>query len=239
MNPLDYWQRSADAWVEFVEHGDRNRELLLDPVMLQQCGTTDGLDVLDIGCGEGRFSRMLAKRGARVVGVDPTEPLLAMAARKGGGPLYVLERAESLPFVDSSFDLVVSYVSLVDIPDFRRAIREMARVLRPGGRAVIANLSSFVTAAMGGWHRGANGEKLHFPVDRYLDERGEVVDWRGIEIVNYHRPLSAYFEAFLGSGFRLKRYLEPAPTKAAVRADPVLAEQLRVPFFYVAVWKRG
>ncbi|MBX7131711.1 MAG: class I SAM-dependent methyltransferase [Fimbriimonadaceae bacterium] len=238
MDPLDLWESSADAWAAFVEQGDKNRDLLLDPVVLGECGDVTGLRVLDVGCGEGRFCRMLAKRGAEVIGLDPTPSLIALAERKGGGPTYALGMAEDLPYEDGSFDLLISYLALLDVADFRRAIAEMARVLQPGGRAIVANQNAFVTTSMNGWHRGPNGEFLHFPVDRYLEEWGETTSWKGIEIVNYHRPLSAYFDAFLTNGFILRRFQEPGPTDEAIRLAPGLEQHCRVPFFYVATWQK-
>lgn len=237
MKPLESWESSAEAWATFVEQGDANRDLLLDPVMLARCGDVAGLRVLDVGCGEGRFCRMLAKRGAEVTGIDPTAGLLEVALAKGGGPTYEEAHAESLPFADALFDLVVSYLSLIDIEDFRRGIREMARVLKPGGRLVVANLSSFVTTSPTGWAKNANGDRLYFPIDNYLEERGDLVAWRGIQIVNFHRPLGAYLQAFLESGLRLLSWEEPSPSDEAVRLAPNLADHRRVPLFYVAEWR--
>jgi demethylmenaquinone methyltransferase/2-methoxy-6-polyprenyl-1,4-benzoquinol methylase len=128
------WSTSAGPWLRLMEQGDPNRVLLLDDVMLGLCGEVEGKDVADIGCGEGRFCRMLAARGARTVGVDPTVELIAEARRQQPGGVFHAVGGEALPLADASMDLVVSYVALVDIPDFRAAIREMARVLRPGGR---------------------------------------------------------------------------------------------------------
>lgn len=140
------WADSARAYVAFQDRGDANRTLLLDPIMLNQCGEVSGLDVLDVGCGEGRFCRMLAARGARMTGIDPTATMIRTACDRGDGTeVYVAAAAERLPFRDASFDLAVSYVTLVDIVDYASAIRECARVLRPGGRIVAANLG-FVTA---------------------------------------------------------------------------------------------
>lgn len=239
VKPQELWEESADAWAAFVEEGDKNRDLLLDPVMLRLCGNVQGARVADIGCGEGRFGRMLAKRGAQVIGLDPTRGLIRLASRKGGTPRYLLARAENIPIASETIDLVVSYVTLVDIEGYRQAIAEMARVLRPHGRLLVANLNPFVTAHMDGWTKGANGEYLHYPVDDYLTERGERVSWRGLDIVNYHRPMSAYFDAFLASGLVLRRFEEPAPTRQAIREAPGLAPNLRVPFFHVAEWQKA
>lgn len=165
--------------------------------------------VLDVGCGEGRFARMLETRGAKVVALDPILRLLSQARSLSLQTSLVRGVGGSLPFADRSFDAAISYLTLIDIPDFRDAIEEMARVLVPGGRLVIANINSFVSAVPDGWVRDEDGRKLYYPLDNYLEERGDVVAWKGISILNYHRPLSAYMDALLSSGLELRKYLEP------------------------------
>jgi ubiquinone/menaquinone biosynthesis C-methylase UbiE len=65
----------------------------------------------------------------------------------------------------------VSYLSLIDIVDFRTAIREMARVVRPNGILLVANPNSFITpCAAQSWVKDEGGKRLHYPVDRFLDE---------------------------------------------------------------------
>src|SRR5690242_13409159 len=115
------WDDSTEAWIAFAE-SDVNRLFLLDPVMLEVCGDVRDKAVLDVGCGEGRFCRMLASRGAKVTGVDPTERLIEEARMLDSNGRHVVAGGEALPFPNRSFDLVVSYVTLVDIADFRAAI---------------------------------------------------------------------------------------------------------------------
>ena len=73
-------------------------------------------NALDVGCGEGRFCRMLNARGVEAVGVDPTSALIAVARTRDTCGSYVEGIAERLPFRERAFDLVVSYLSLIDIP---------------------------------------------------------------------------------------------------------------------------
>jgi len=88
------------------------------------------------------------------VGIDPTVQLLDVARQRDPAGDYRMGVAERLEFESGSFDLVVSYVTLVDIVDFRTAIREMARVLQPGGSLLVANLTGFTSAcAAQGWVR--------------------------------------------------------------------------------------
>lgn len=232
------WAASARAYVAFQDRGDVNRTLLLDPEMLEQCGDVAGLDVLDIGCGEGRFGRMLAERGARVTGIDPTEALIRDAAARDPNETYVAGVAEALPFEDASFDLVVSYVTLVDIVDYAAAIEECARALRAGGHLVAANLG-FVTASEG-WQREEQGRRLYHRVDRYAEERAQVFEWLGIRIISWHRPLSAYMAAYLRAGLELREFLEPVPRDESLRNLDWAEDWFRVPLFTVMKWqKRG
>ncbi|HEX6029833.1 MAG TPA: class I SAM-dependent methyltransferase [Tepidiformaceae bacterium] len=231
------WAASADAFIQLIDQGAPERRLLLDPVMLRLCGDVAGRRVLDDGCGEGRFSRMLASAGADVVALDRTTTMVRAARARRCGPEHVVRgTGDCLPLNDASFDLVVSYIVLVDIPDFRAAIREMARVLRPGGRAVVANLS-FMSVNTG-WVRDEAGRRLHYSMDNYLEERPIQLEWAGVRITNWHRPLSAYMAAFLGAGLRLVEFLEPMPHDDSLRDDPRFEDWYRLPNFVVMAWEK-
>lgn len=231
------WEQSAAAYIAFQDGLDPNRTVLLDPEMLRLCGEVAGCRVLDLGCGEGRFCRMLAERGARTFGLDLTpEMVRTAAARDAGTGSYIRAAAERLPVRAESFDLVVSYVTLADITGYREAIAEAARVLRPGGRLVVANLG-FVTASAG-WLRDEQGRRLYHRVDRYADERPLELEWAGMRIVNWHRPLANYMRAYLGAGLTLREFLEPVPTDESLREDEEFEDWFRVPFFTVMRWDK-
>jgi ubiquinone/menaquinone biosynthesis C-methylase UbiE len=98
-----------------------------------------GRTVYDIGCGEGDLVRWMTGQGASVTGVDTAEMLAkAETAPKAGCERYVAGGAERLPFGDSSADLLTFVASLHHVPEERLddALRECARVLKPGGRAL-------------------------------------------------------------------------------------------------------
>lgn len=231
------WDESAEAWIkEMGASGDFGRVFVLDPVMKGLVADRGHASALEIGCGEGRFCRMMRDWGIRPVGIDPTEALIRQARDRDPEGDYRLGRAEQLAFEPDSFDLVVSYLSLIDIPDIKTAITEMSRVLKPGGTLLIANLTGFTTAAGDiGWIRDKDGVRLYFPVDNYLEERVFWTSWRGIRIQNWHRPLSAYMSLLLGHGLELKFFAEPIPTGG----DPAKAARYRrVPFYVVMEWAK-
>ncbi len=112
----------------------------------------------------------------------------------------------------------------------------MARVLKPGGSLLTANLTGFTSACAGqGWVKDADGERLHYPVDNYLEEFPFWFEWAGIRIENWHRPLTAYMEAFLGAGLQLTFFSE----SDSVSGDEQHRERFRrVPWFVVMEWQR-
>ena len=232
------WTDSAQAWIKRIDSFDFARQVLLDGPMLRMCSDLPAKKILDVGCGEGRFCRMLSQGGARTVGLDPTEKLLAAARMRDPAGTYHLGSGEKLPYEDESFDVVVFYLTLIDIPDFRQAIKEGARVLKSGGRMVIGNIACHASTHPSGWVKDAEGRKLYYPIDHYCDEFGEEVAWAGIKVINYHRPLGAYMEAFLGSGLILREYLEPAPSKDEVKNNPELEFERRVPYLVAMLWEK-
>ncbi|MXQ78011.1 methyltransferase domain-containing protein [Rhodococcus rhodochrous] len=110
---------------------------------VQLLGPVAGRDVLELGCGSAPCARWLAGQGARAVGLDISMGMLqrGRAAMAASGPTVPLVQAgaENLPFADASFDIVCSAFGAVPfVADSARVMREVARVLRPGGRWVFS-----------------------------------------------------------------------------------------------------
>ena len=231
------WKTSAKAWIaDMGETGDFGRQHVLDAVLVARLRTLARGAALDVGCGEGRFCRILRREGFEPVGLDPTAELLGAARARDPDSAYFVGRAEALACADASFELVVSCLSLIDIEDAGTAIAEMTRVLKPGGALLIANLSSFKTAgAHGGWQRDLLGRPSHFAIDHYLERRVSWERWRGIEIRNWHRPLSDYMGWCLDQGLILSHFEEPAATGG----EPAKAARYnRVPWYVVMEWRK-
>ncbi len=230
------WNESAAAWIaDMADEGDFGRRFVLDAPMLARVSAGGFKHALDVGCGEGRFCRKLRSLDVAAIGIDPTQVLIERARVLDPDGDYRIGRAEALDFPDGSFDLVVSYLTLIDIADVAAAIAEMTRVLKPGGALLIANLNSFTTAAQpDGWTRGADG-KLQLRIDNYMEERADWVSWRGIRILNWHRPLSTYMSRLLANGLQLEHFSEPLPNGG----DPdTVSRYRRAPWFLIMEWRK-
>jgi SAM-dependent methyltransferase len=230
------WEESAAAWISGLGiEGDFARRFVLDAPMLERAKLSGATSVLDVGCGEGRFCRMLATQGLMTAGIDPAESLIRQARRLHPHGDYRTGQAEHLPFEDEAFDLVVAYLSLVDIADVKQSIAEMSRVLRPGGHLLIANLNSFYSASNPtGWRREADGTRS-FQLDHYMDERSDWIGWGDLRVLNWHRPLCTYMSLLLGAGLHLRHFDEPLPHGG----DPAQGDLFRrVPSFLIMDWEK-
>lgn len=235
------WIELSQNWIRETRAGRNiNRDGLLDFPMLEACGDVRGLKILDSGCGEGRFCRLLVARGAEyVLGLDACEPMIAAARElQSGRAAYELADVQDLGFIaDESFDLAVSYLNQCDLADFGANTREIFRVLRTGGRFVVANLHP-MRSAVGTWHRDSDGRKLHVVVDNYFDEGERRWKMMGVEFTNFHRTLSTYVRGFLSAGFTLSDIVEPTATAENVARYPDLDDELRVPNFIIYVLQK-
>lgn len=232
------WEQLAPAWIREAREGrNPTRVGLLDTPVLNACGEIQGRRILDCGCGEGRFCRILRDCGAEyVLGLDLCPPMIEAAEKlQAENDEYLVADAENLSFLeDESFDLVVSYLNQCDLPDFRANNQEVIRVLKPGGRFVVANLHP-MRSAVGGWHRGENGRKLHVILDSYFDETERRWMMLGAEFTNFHRSLATYVDGFLDVGFTLRKIIEPTITHEQLQEYPELDDELRVPNFILYV----
>jgi SAM-dependent methyltransferase len=219
------WEREAGAWARWVRtpgHDEWHWRLNW-PAFLELLPAA-GRRTLDLGCGEGRGGVELRGRGHRVVGVDAAPTMVALARETGAYEDVHLADAAALPLDAASVDVVVAYMSLHDIEDLAGTLREVARVLAPGGRMCAAVVHPLSSA-----HLGSDDEVPYFEQRHYTD----VVERDGLEMAFHgiHRPLEAYTGALRATGLALEDLREPAPTDEHIAAFAPLAKARRRPTF--------
>jgi len=134
-----YWNGNAETWTRLARAGyDVYRDYLNTPAFFAMLPDVTGLSGLDIGCGEGHNTRLLAQRGARITAIDIAENFIVFAQQaEADEPLgieYRVASAVALPFPDMTFDFATGFMSFMDIPETERVVAEAYRVLAGGGR---------------------------------------------------------------------------------------------------------
>lgn len=132
---IQQWSSVPQSVLEnFGEQGDFARQHLLNPALFSLLGDINGKKILDAGCGQGYLCRLLAKKGARVTGIEPARDFIQFAIsrekeEKLGVDYIEMDLSE---FTDSNeeFDIVVSNMVFMDIPDYQKAIHNCIRSLK-------------------------------------------------------------------------------------------------------------
>ena len=122
----------------------RITDTLEEHLLLDRIGPVRGLHILDVGCGDGVLATRLAQDGAQVTGLDASADMIAAARRRAKAAGVEIDLVEGdaggLPFPAGHFDRVVSVATLCFVDDPRPTIRDMVRVLKPGGRLILGEL---------------------------------------------------------------------------------------------------
>ena len=227
----DLWEDHAGWWIDgFTDGADPEYEEQILPLAAAELAGAE--TILDVGCGDGQISRVLAARGARVTGIDPTWNQISVAHQRGGGPGYVRAVADDLPFADASFDATVACLVFEHIDAVDAAIAEVARVTKPGGRFCLFLNHPLLQTPGSGWidDHVIDPPEQYWRIGPYLVESESIEQVElGVYIRFIHRPLSRYLNALTEHGLVLERMLEPAPPPGFLERAPEYMEAATIP----------
>jgi SAM-dependent methyltransferase len=242
------WNANAAAWTELSRAGyDLYRDLVNSPAFFALLPRVDGLLCLDLGCGEGHNTRLLAGRGARIVALDVAEVFLAAAAAANRQDIrYVLGDGAGLPFRAASFDAVTAFMSLMDVAEPEQTLREVARVLRPGGFVQFSVLHPLMSAPFSRWVNDDQGVRRGRAVGDYFYQGPVTETWTfsnaPAEVCERHEPftityarrtLTGWLGAVLDAGLIIDALAEPCADEQTAAAHPAVADTRIAPFFLV------
>jgi 2-polyprenyl-3-methyl-5-hydroxy-6-metoxy-1,4-benzoquinol methylase len=239
---LRAWDSAAEAWDEFVQSGnDWYRLEVHGPALLKACGEVQGLKVLDLGCGQGYFSRRLARAGARVTGVDFSKNQVAKARKhEADEPLGIEYLVMDAARVDEHwpepvFDLVTAAYSIGDMPDAEAVFRAACRVLKPRGRMAFSDAHPCTDPAFREWELDEQGRKRSLKIDRYFETGPGYCLWN-MKRLKYcwnspvwRRTIEELCKAIANAGFLVRYIAEPRPTAEQVEKNPDLEDCFRLP----------
>jgi SAM-dependent methyltransferase len=227
------WDAAAMDWSSQLTAGyDRVREEYNWPAFEAMIGLVTGLEVVDLGCGDGDVTRRLARSGATVTGIDPSEQMIAVArALTQSGDIHYEVVPQEAPFAglpNSSTDLVVSFMGVMSMRDLTPIAVGAARVLRPGGRLALALLHPCFSHSGMAWRKNNDGSIL-LELSRYAtvsDVPGSITfqttrenDGSSFAVSRQERTLSSVLTPFLSENLHLTSFEEPQPSAEAVETN--------------------
>jgi SAM-dependent methyltransferase len=178
-----------------------------------------GKDAIELGCGTAYISAWLARRGARVVGIDNSQAQLATARRlqrlHGLDFPLIHGNAESVPYPDASFDFAISEYGACLWADPHRWVAEAARLLRPDGRLVFMLQSFLMMLCMPAEDGVAATDRLLRPAFGMYR-----VEWPGDSGVEFHLSHGDWIRLLHGSGFEIDDLVEIRPPAGATTRHP-------------------
>lgn len=242
-----YWDRNAAAWTQLARQGyDVYRDVVNTPAFLDLLPDVAGKHGLDVGCGDGHNTRLIASRAASMTGVDVSPKFVALASAVESGICYVAGSAVELPFAAARFDFVTAIMSLMDLPEQELAFSEMFRVLRPGGFLQFSILHPCFNPPHRRLRRtfrprkpyavelGQYFERVDGMVSRWLFSAAPPAAKAGLppfEIPIFHRTLAEWINAVIGAGFVIERMAEPRADEETARRVPAVADTRVVAYF--------
>ncbi|MFJ8912604.1 class I SAM-dependent methyltransferase [Amycolatopsis sp. NPDC102389] len=183
------------------------------PAILDLAGNVTGRRILDAGCGAGPLFEALRDRGAIVTGFDSSAKMVELARKRLGddADLRVADIGDPLPFPDGAFDDVIAALVLHYLEDWTAPLAEIRRVLKPGGRLIMAVNHPIIFKLI-------HPEADYFKTVKWSDEY--TFSGQKAVLTYWHRPLHAMTDAFTEAGFRTAVVSEPPPGPGARERFP-------------------
>lgn len=232
------WNELGEEWFDLAQNGEA-RMCFIMPQMLKFLGDVKGKQILDLGCGEGGYSRELAQRGARVTAVDCSEPAIRYATEQAEKEGLLIEHYQRnsndlFEIADESFDIVLCSMMLMDCEDFEGTIKEVVRVLKPGGRL----FASVLHPCFDGNHdtgigrQGSGADRQVVVMNYFEPKEWSAPLWRGkTPVIWRHRTMEDYVKTFIKCGLTIVDINEPRTTDEQAKQSPMMAWLQKIPLY--------
>lgn len=213
---------------KFDDEGDFYRKHVINPAIFSLLGDVKNKKILDAGSGEGYLSRILAKKGAMVTGVEPAKGLINHAIQREKkerlGIAYVQADLSQWIEKENYFDIVVSNMVFMDIPDYKKAIKNCVRALKQGD-SFIFSISHPCFDVQEGWAE----EEPYVMIKNYFNEYS-MKNYIGY---SFHHLLSDYVNTVCEYGCYITKMLEPRLPLEIANQDKKHERDKHVPNFLI------
>ncbi len=240
------WNNAGLDWYFYAQTNDYRRHFIM-PYTLQKLGDVDSMRIIDVGCGEGGYSRELARRGAHLTAVDCSalaiEYAVNEARQENLNIRYLVRNSNDLFDVGAGeYDIVLASMMLMDCEDLDGTIEEIKRVLKPDGKVFISILHPCFNGKNVKWTKDVNGT-LEVRIQNYFLPKtweGKITHAPQPTVIWRHRTLEEYFDTFFKHNLYLRDLNEPIPTAEQIRKSPDMVGSLaKIPMFLFCELRNG
>ncbi len=245
--PKTSWGNVAGWYNELIEERPGNYQTsVILPNILRILDIRRNETVADLACGQGFFAREFAKSGAKVVAVDVAKELIGIAEKNTPPALknkitFKVSPADTLAFIaSSSIDKAVIILAIQNIENVKEVLAEASRILKPGGRLVIAmNHPAFRIPKNSDWGWDEKTKVQYRRINQYITESKVKIqmhpgDKPDEHTLSFHRPLQFYFKALQKAGLcvsRLEEWTSNKKSEPGPRAEIEDRARKEIPLF--------
>lgn len=252
MNKSTSWGKVANWYNELLGNKDSYQKTLILPNLLRLTEIKKGELILDLGCGQGFFSREFARLGAKVIGIDISKELIDIAKNHRSNLAikqlnnsqeieYHVSSADNLSFLkNEAVDKIIIILALQNIKNVSEVLKECDRVSKPKGSIfIVLNHPAFRIPKKSSWGFDDIKKIQYRRIDSYLSESKEEIQmhpgkkpWE--KTISFHRPLQFYFKILKNHGFsvlNLEEWNSPKKSEPGPKAVPEDIARREIPLF--------
>jgi SAM-dependent methyltransferase len=219
---------------------DNPNDTLEQPVTLELLGDLAGRRVLDLGCGDAAFGRVVLARGGSIyLGVEGSRNMVAAAHKTLAGISGHVQHCmiDDWQAPAAGFDLAVARLSLHYLADLAPVFAQVYQALASGGRFVFSVEHPVITSCDRGWEAGTL--RQDWVVDDYFATGARDTTWMDGTVRIYHRTVEDYFRALQDAGFVVEQLRESRPQREQFADQRIYERRRRIPLFLFLAGRRA
>lgn len=222
---IEEWDKNAESrHMQIISKIDLSYNKVLVPTLIKLLGDIRQMKIIDIGCGSGVLTNKLARKGAIVVGVDPSKEMIRIANKEYGTVKGIKFHNQSIQkfssTINTKFDLAVSNMSLITIENLQTVMDSTYSLLKPKGKFIF----NITHPCFWNQYRQYESDKTFQYMTEHAQKGKFIItkDSTGLKspTTHFHRPLERYFECLSRASFVIEELVEPLPNPSDMKLYP-------------------